>query len=122
MRTFRAFITEGANLAPAELYKYDWRIELFIDKLKSGLPLALVKGGEISLHYDADAESRLRAKKDPGKIPFRGYDNAVYYLKDFAKSKEFGGGGGSGAGAGTGIDDSNGKTFFSNSPTMFPGR
>jgi len=99
MRTFRAFITEGANLAPAELYKYDWRIELFIDKLKSGLPLALVKGGEISLHYDADAESRLRAKKDPGKIPFRGYDNAVYYLKDFAKSKEFGGGGGSGAGA-----------------------
>lgn len=99
MRTFKSFIAEGANLAPAELYKYDWRLEMFIDKLKSGLPLALVKGGEVSLHYDSTAESRLRSKQDPGKIPFRGYDNAVYYLKDFAKSKEFGGGGGSGAGA-----------------------
>lgn len=99
MKSFRTFLTEGSNLAPSELYKYDWRLELFIDKLKSGLPLTLVKGGEISLHSDADAERRLRAKQDPGKIPFRGYDNAVYYLKDFAKTKEFGGGGGSGAGA-----------------------
>lgn len=99
MKTFRTFLTEGSNLAPSELYKYDWRLEMFIDKLKSGLPLTLTKGGEIALHYDADAERRLREKDNPAKIAFKGYDGAAYTLKDFSKTKEFGGGGGSGAGA-----------------------
>jgi hypothetical protein len=99
MKSFRSFLSEGANLAPSELYKYDWRLELFIDKLKNGSDMTLVNGATVSLHYDAEAESRLRAKKDPGKIQFRGYDNATYTLKDFSKTKEFGGGGGSGAGA-----------------------
>lgn len=99
MKSFKTFLSEGANLAPAELYKYDWRLEMFIDKFKNGSQLTLVKGGEIKLHYDDAQEALLRSKKDPGKIPFRGYDNAIYYLKDFSKTKEFGGGGGSGAGA-----------------------
>lgn len=99
MKSFRTFLTEGANLAPSELYKYDWRLEMFIDKFKGGLPLTLVKGGEIILHYDAQQENLLRSKTNPGKIQFKGYDGAIYYLKDFAKTKEFGGGGGSGAGA-----------------------
>lgn len=99
MISFKTFLTEGSNLAPSELYKYDWRLELFIDKFKSGLPLTLVKGGEISLHYDSDSEQRLREKNNPAKIEFKGYDGSSYSLKDFAKTKEFGGGGGSGAGS-----------------------
>lgn len=99
MKSFKSFLSEGSNLAPSELYKYDWRLEMFIDKLKNGEELVLTNGSRVKLHYEAEAEHRLRAKDNPGKIQFQGYNGATYTLKDFAKSKEFGGGGGSGAGA-----------------------
>jgi hypothetical protein len=99
MKSFRQFLSEG-NLAPAELYKYDWRLELFLDKYKNGKPFDLVNGKQIVIIYDQSVEADLRNKNNPGKIIFTGLDQNKYKLSDFAKSKEFGGGGGSGAGAG----------------------
>lgn len=99
MKSFKSFLSEATNLAPSELYKYDWRLELFIDKFKTASELSLVNGKTVKLHYDESSERRLRSKDNPGKIQFKGYDSNVYTLKDFAKTKEFGGGGGFGAGA-----------------------
>ena len=31
------FLTEG-SLSPAEIVKYDWRMKMFVDKLKSNQP------------------------------------------------------------------------------------
>lgn len=94
------YLTEGANLAPAELYKYDWRVDMFLDKYKNSQPLTLAAGGEVVLRYDAKTAADVKAKNNPGKIVFHSAkDDATYALKDFAKTKEFGGGGGKGAGA-----------------------
>lgn len=99
MLPFRKFIAEGSNLAPAELYKYSWRVDLFLDKYKNGHPLTLTTGAEIVLKYDETKEAEVRSKTNPGKIVFLGIDSHLYKLSDFAKTVEFGGGGGSGAGA-----------------------
>ena len=101
MITFKQhYLTEVANLAPAELYKYDWRVDLFLDKYKNSQPLTLAAGGEVVLRYDAAAAAEVKAKKNPNKIIFHAAKGgATYTLKDFAKTKEFGGGGGQGAGA-----------------------
>lgn len=99
MLPFRKFISEGSNLAPSELYKYSWRVELFLDKYKNGLPLTLTNGNEIVLKYDEDRDADIRNKANPAKIFVIGLDNRTYKLSDFAKTQEFGGGGGSGAGA-----------------------
>lgn len=96
MLPFKQFISEGSNLAPAELYKYAWRLELFIDKFKTGKPFTLTNGSEIVLKYDQVRETDLRNK---AKVDFLGLDNRVYKLSDFAKTQEFGGGGGTGAGS-----------------------
>lgn len=99
MLPFRKFITEGSNLAPAELYKYSWRVELFLDKYKRKLPLTLTSGAEIVLKYDQHREADIRNKTNPAKILFIGLDNRTYKLSDFAKTQEFGGGRGTGAGS-----------------------
>jgi len=101
MITFKQhYLTEVANLAPAELYKYDWCVDLFLDKYKNKQPLALAAGGEVVLRYDAAIAAEVKAKNNPGKILFHAAKgDETYALKDFAKSKEFSGGGGQGAGA-----------------------
>jgi hypothetical protein len=99
MLSFTKFLREGSNLAPGELYKYDWRLELFIDKFKKGLPLELTDGKNIVLSYDPALEERLRKKDKPATIKFHGVDNKDYTLGKFAKTAEFGGGGGQGAGS-----------------------
>ena len=92
-------LKEGANLAPSELYKYSWRVDLFLKKFKNGEPLTTTSKTDIVLSYDPEKEEAIRNKKDPAKIKLLGIDGKEYKLSDFAKTKEFGGGGGSGAGA-----------------------
>ena len=101
MITFKQhYLTEVANLAAAELYKYDWRVDMFLDKYKNAQPLALAAGGEVILKYDAGIAADVKAKNNPNKIVFHAAKgDATYMLKDFAKTKDFGGGGGQGAGA-----------------------
>lgn len=100
LKEFKTYINESTNLAPSQLYKYDWRLELFIKKFKEGLPIQLVSGSSVILTYDAAIEDELRNKINPARIKFHANDNQKYTLGKFAKTKEFGGGGGgSGAGA-----------------------
>ena len=99
MLSFKQFLIEGTNLAPAELYKYDWRVELFLDKYKNKSPFTLTSGSEVVLIYDENIESLLRSKMNAAKITFTGLDSYSYKLGDFAKTAEFGGGGGTGAGS-----------------------
>ena len=101
MITFKQYyLTEVTNLAPGELYKYDWRVNMFLDKYKNSQPLTLTTGDTVILRYNSDVAADVAAKKNPTKIVFQSAtDDSTYGLKDFAKTKEFGGGGGSGAGA-----------------------
>lgn len=99
MLSFKQYITEGPNLAPAELYKYQWRVDLFVDKIKKGDPLTLVKGGDVVLTHTPEVLSDIISKTRPGKIVLTGADGNTYKLSDFAKTPEFGGGGGTGAGS-----------------------
>lgn len=92
-------LKEGSNLAPSELYKYTWRVDLFLKKFKNGEPLTLTTKSDIVLSYDPAIEDAIRNKQDPTKIRLLGIDGKQYKLGDFAKTTEFGGGGGSGAGA-----------------------
>lgn len=98
MEQFTVFLNEGTNLAPSELYKYDWRLELFIRKFKNGEPLTLTNKKSVVLSYDSAIEDQLRNKDNPAKIKLLGQDGQFYTLGKFAKTEEFGGGGGSRAG------------------------
>lgn len=90
----------AANLAPSELYKYDHRVQTFVEKYKTGQPFALTKGrGEIVLRHDDSVEYRISNKVDPNTIRLFGLDDRMYRLGDFAKTSEFGGGKGAGAGS-----------------------
>lgn len=45
-------ISEAANLAPAELVKYDWRFDRFIDKILKKQPFTDLEGNDILIHPD----------------------------------------------------------------------
>jgi hypothetical protein len=100
MKSFKTYIlAEASNLGGSELHKYDWRLELFLDKFKKESEFDMVGGTRVKFKYDQTVENKLREKSDLAKIEFYSYNGLTYKLKDFAKSKEFGGGGGTGAGA-----------------------
>lgn len=104
MLNFKNFIiriNEMANmLSPGELYKYDWRVKLFLDKYKDGVPFELKDGKTVVLKYDKKIADAILKNENPGKILLTSKDGKNQYkLSDFAKTKEFGGGKGSGAGS-----------------------
>lgn len=90
-----------SNLAPAQLFKYDSRIQKFIDVVNGGEKLELVKGGSVSVTGPKGYESVLlnRDANAAKKLVFEGTDKKPYTLFDFKKGKAFGGGAGSGAGS-----------------------
>jgi len=106
MKSFNKFLneevlTEGA-LSFGEVQKYSWRIELFLTKLKQGLPFETTDGKQITLAYpNDDLENRIKN----GDNPPRGYtiptsDNKTITFSKLLKSDEFGGGSrGSGGGS-----------------------
>jgi hypothetical protein len=106
MRSFTSFtsgdvLTEGA-LGFGEIQKYSWRIELFITKLKQGLPFETTDGKTVTLQYpNDDLEKRIKE----GETPPRGYtiptsDGKTVTFSKLLKSAEFGGGSrGSGGGS-----------------------
>tara|TARA_Y100001963_G_C6767461_1_gene443083 strand:- start:100 stop:1464 length:1365 start_codon:yes stop_codon:yes gene_type:complete len=95
------FLTEGA-LTPAEITKYDWRIDLFIDKLKNNKPFETVDNNHIVLKYDKNLEVAIKSgnSKNISKIPLLTQDGQKIPYSKLLKSQEFGGGtAGSGGGA-----------------------
>lgn len=88
-----------AALSQQEIYKYDWRIDLFLKKFKEKDAFELNNGKKVVFVFDKDLYNKISKKQDLSKSILVGTDKNVYRLRDLKKNKEFGGGGGSGAGA-----------------------
>ena len=93
MKSFKQhFLTEANNLAPGELYKYQVRVDKFIEKLKKKSPFVLTTGETVVLKYDKAVADAILNKVDPTKIILKSADGtASYTLGKFAKTAEFGG-------------------------------
>ena len=97
----QSFLGEG-KLTPAEVIKYDKRIELFVKKLKASDPFELNDGNTVTLKYDPNLEKAvLDADTDKMKsIGLTTHDGKSLAWGKLKKSTEFGGGtAGSGGGA-----------------------
>ena len=88
-----------ASLSQQEIYKYDWRIDLFLKKFKEKDAFELNNGKKVTFVFDKDLYSKVAKKQDIKKSILVGTDKNTYKFTDLKKNKEFGGGGGSGAGA-----------------------
>lgn len=88
-----------ASLSQQEIYKYDWRIDLFLKKFKENDAFELNNGKKVTFVFDKDLYSKISKKQDVKKSILIATDKNIYKLTDLKKNKEFGGGGGSGAGA-----------------------
>ena len=100
MKTFQVFLDE-ASLSFGEIQKYDWRVALFLKKLKSHEPFELNDGGVTTLTYPNDELEKMVAA---GKAPGRSYtiptnDGKSIKFSALKKTKQWGGGSGSGGGA-----------------------
>ena len=95
------FLQEG-KLTPAEVLKYDSRIDLFIQKLKASDPFELTDGGTVTLKYNSELEKAVKSA-DADKMKSIGlttHDGKKISWGKLKKSTEFGGGtSGSGGGA-----------------------
>ena len=95
------FLTEGA-LTPAEIVKYDWRINLFVDKLKNNKPFETIDKKFVTLKHSNDLEIAVKSgdSKRISKTPLFTQDGQKIPYSKLLKSQEFGGGtAGSGGGA-----------------------
>ncbi len=77
----------SSNLAPRELYRYNWRTELFLKKYREGLPLTLVNGGEAILEYDRTVEQLIESRGN-SRFTMKGVDGKSYTLSNFAKTDD----------------------------------
>lgn len=93
MKSFKQhFLIEANNLAPGELYKYQVRVDKFIEKFKKKSPFELTTGETVVLKYDKAVADAILNKVDPTKIILKSDDGTKSYtLGKFAKTSEFGG-------------------------------
>jgi len=93
MKSFKQhFLTEANNLAPGELYKYQVRVDKFIEKFKKKSPFVLTTGETVVLKYDKEVADAILNKDNPTKIVLKSADGKnSYTLGKFAKTAEFGG-------------------------------
>lgn len=83
----------ASNLAPAELFKYNWRISIFLNKYQNREPFTTLSGRQIILDYDTDIVQAIRANSRGalvGKI-LVDVDGNKWALSDLKKTDEFGG-------------------------------
>jgi len=97
----QSYLQEG-KLTPAEVIKYDKRIDLFTQKLKASDPFELDAGGTVTLKYNPELEKAVK-DADTAKMKSIGlttHDGKPLAWGKLLKSTEFGGGtAGSGGGA-----------------------
>lgn len=93
------YLTEMQNLAGKELYKYDWRVELFLKKLTKGEPFELVDGKKVVFIKSKDVIDAIKNHKPTTGLKLHDKDGNIYTFTNIAKNAEFGGGGGQGAGS-----------------------
>jgi hypothetical protein len=79
-----------SNLGGKELYKYDWRAEVFIKKLKNG-ELFDTTTGKIKLLPATSLIKAIEKRESLTNVPIIGTDGKKYKISDFVKTAEFGG-------------------------------
>jgi hypothetical protein len=77
-------------LYPQELYKYDWRTELFLKKYEAGEPFELLDGSFVTFTFDIETYNSIQ-NRSTDRITFESEGN-TYTLSKIAKTLEFGGG------------------------------
>lgn len=81
------------NLGISEIYKYDWRLELFLNKYQTYDPFILMNGDSKKFVFSEQIYKWIETRDTDhlrGKI-LLGDDNMYYSLTDLEKTSEFGG-------------------------------
>jgi len=82
-----------ANLSPAELRKYDWRVEVFLKKLQTKSPFEVIGGKKVVLICPKSGEKILRngTNSELSNLRFATANGEIFKLSDIVKNVEFGG-------------------------------
>ena len=93
-----------ANLSVSALFKYDWRVEIFIRKYEGREPFTLTSGKKVELVPNKDILMNLKKRNQAplSREKLIDVDGNTYSFGSFEKTKEFGG---KGKGAGTAKED-----------------
>lgn len=86
-----------ANLAGREIYKYAFRVEVFIKKYTTKDPFTLVNGKKTVLVQNNDVIKALKEQRPTTRLELLSEDGTVYKFKDLMKTGEFGGKGAGGS-------------------------
>jgi hypothetical protein len=80
-------------LSPSEMTKpgREYRIPLFLKKYKEGDDFVLMNNQKVKLIYDERVYKQLEKKQGLSTIQFTATNGKILKLKDFQKTKEFGG-------------------------------
>lgn len=104
--SFKSYIiTEAAgmsNLGGNELYKYEWRAELFLKKYKSSSPFELTNGKSVVFQKSKAVVDIVTNRQPTRGVKLLAKDGTEYQFKDLKKNVEFGG---KGEGSGTAKED-----------------
>lgn len=87
-----------ANLGGKELYKYDWRVEVFLKKLKNKEPFELENGKKIIFIASKKVIDAIQKRHPTKDIDLLDAKGNTYHFSDLSKNAEFGG---KGTGGGT---------------------
>ena len=91
-----------SNLAGKVIYKYAFRVEVFLKKFKEGDSFTLTSGKKVAFVYDKSVENVLRKQQSTRDVKFLDAEGNNYAFRDLMKTSEFGG---KGAGSGTAKED-----------------
>jgi hypothetical protein len=80
-----------SNLGGREIYKYEWRTNLFIKKMEEGSPFELTSGKSVILLKNKNVISHLKNGLPTTNITLLDASGSEHKFKDLKKSTEFGG-------------------------------
>jgi len=86
-----------ANLAGREIYKYAFRVEVFIKKYTTKDPFTLANGKKATFVPSEDVIKALKNQQATTKLELLSEDGKTYKFKDLMKTGEFGGKGAGGS-------------------------
>lgn len=80
-------------LSPAEFMKYEWRIDVFLDKYKNEKPFSMKDGKQLAFHYDPSIAKIMQKRSQAAMrdVLLLGKDGKQYRLSALGKDKDFGG-------------------------------
>jgi len=80
-------------MSPAEFMKYDWRVDVFLDKFKNEKPFKLSTGRDMIFNYDPKVAKIMQSRdqRQMRDIVLFGIDGSMHRLSSLGKDKDFGG-------------------------------